>query len=122
MYVCDIMLPTHHLTLVHSASWFTTTHDVLNILCNCVHPQVDLVGLPPIIANRVLKRQPLNILYIKRHLMARQQQQQQDSVSLLPRTRTSTEQDSDHERKFEEPLPIKDFTNESRMRRTSSDP
>ena len=31
--------------------------------------QVDLVELPPVIANRVLKRQPLNVFYLKKHLM-----------------------------------------------------
>lgn len=47
----------------------------------CVSLQTDLIALPPIFANRVLKRQPLNIYYLKCHLM---NSHQQSSSSLPP--------------------------------------
>ena len=69
--------------------------------------------LPPIIANRVLKRQPLNILYLKNHLMSYSQ-----PSANIPPTFTHTNSAERHQeqsfsgRHFEEPLPIRPFTKE----------
>ena len=78
----------------------------------CMYLQTDLIALPPIIANRVLKRQPLNILYVKKHLLSRHQ----SSTSIPPplshtyNASVQCTQRSGHH--LEEPLSIKAFTNQ----------
>lgn len=46
--------------------------------------QTDLIALPPIVANRVLRRQPMNVHYLKQHLESNHKQQQQQSSSSSP--------------------------------------
>jgi hypothetical protein len=77
----------------------------------------DLVALPPIIANRVLRRQPLNLHYLKSHLMGLSQHQQQPLLSPTTSLPLPLSHSSDHHhthtqssRHFEEALPISAFT------------
>ena len=83
-------------------------------VCVCVCVQTDLKALPPIIANRVLKRQPMNILYLKNHLMS-QHRQTPAIIPPLPYTEDPTKYHHHHQQSHhcEEPLSI---TNE-RMER-----
>ena len=95
---------------------------------------MDLVGPPPIIANRALRRQPLNILHVSKHLKLRQKQTQLQRLAhpstdtstdpsdpfTDPSTDTSHQQQSDH-RQFEDPLPVMAFVT-GRSRRTLSEP
>ena len=93
---------------------------------------MDLVDFPPIVANRVLKRQPLNIVFVRKHLVQRQREQQYlDSLlshPLPPSNKEEEEEEGEGEgegqsRQFEDALPVGSFTHHSwRMRRTVSDP
>ena len=67
------------------------------------------MGLPPVIANRALKRQPLNIAYVKKHLMKRQQE---ESVAVPTPSPSRVDDDAPDQsgRHFEEPLPLDAFT------------
>jgi hypothetical protein len=89
---------------------------------------MDLVDIPAIIGNRVLKRQPLNILYVSKHLAQRQREIQR-SLSLSPSTSEKEEKGEGEEgggfepTHFEDALPVRVFTHDSwRTRRTMSDP
>ena len=89
---------------------------------------MDLVDIPPIIGNRVLKRQPLNILYVSKYLAQRQREIQR-SLSLSPSTSEKGEKGEGEEgggfdpTHFEDALPVRVFTRDSlRTRRTVSDP
>lgn len=89
-----------------------------------IHTQTDLIALPPIVANRVLKRQPMNILYLKNHLMS---VHQSPTLPLPPLPHTEdvvTEHQHSHSGcHFEEPLSIRAFTNErtESMKRANGD-
>ena len=82
--------------------------------------QTDLKELPPIIANRVLKRQPLNAFYIKDHL-TRLHQQQQSATDSLPLPLPQSLDHSCSGRHHEEPLSINAFTNISESEGASRD-
>lgn len=73
------------------------------------HLQVDLIGLPPIIANRVLRRQPLNVFYVRKHLMKRQRTQSVPVPTPFP-SAVDDDFTGQSGRHFEEPLPITAFT------------
>ena len=68
--------------------------------------------MPPVVSNRVLKRQPLNIYYLRKHLL----ESQRPSIlttSTIPESQYTQEQSSpmDHSGShFEQPLPINSFT------------
>lgn len=91
---------------------------------------MDLVDFPSIVANRVLKRLPLNIVFVRKHLVQRQREQQYlDSLlshPLSPSDKEEQEGEGEGEaqsRQFEDALPVGSFTQYSwRMRRTVSDP
>lgn len=53
------------------------------------------MGMPPVVSNRVIKRQPLNIHYLRKHLMESKAQRSDVTYS---------------RRHFEQPLPINSFT------------
>ena len=78
--------------------------------------QTDLKELPPIIANRVLKRQPLNAYYVKSHLMKLHLQEEQLSATFyLPLPIPQSHEDSQKSysysgRHFEEQLSVRAFT------------
>ena len=81
---------------------------------------MDLVDIPAIIANRILKRQPLNIVHMQKHLALSHMQQQRPLPLLLPPVPDEAGADSGP---FEDALPVGAFTRESwRIRRTVSDP
>ena len=78
---------------------------------------MDLVDFPPVIANRVLKRQPLNIVYVRKHLALRRRLREDSSP--LPHPLPP----EDDEAQFEDALPVSAFTNDSwLLRRSFSDP
>ena len=70
--------------------------------------QADFSNLPPVITNRVLRRQPLCIHYVRQHLM--------NKVARNSDTHTGMKQSSDShchnwsERFYEDPLPVVAFT------------
>jgi hypothetical protein len=78
--------------------------------------QTDLKELPPIIANRMLKRQPLNAYYVKSHLMKLHLQGEQlSATSYLPLPAPRSREDSQKSysysgRHFEEQLSVRAFT------------
>ena len=86
-------------------------------LCVCVCSQTDLMELPPIISNRVLKRQPMNIFYLKRELMqlSHQHQQQLSTRPLSQSQRETCQSKSYSGRHFEDPLSISVFTSRPRV-------
>lgn len=69
--------------------------------------------MPPIIANRALRRQPLNIYYLKRHLL---EKKKLCAIPLAPAVLQPVDHraeplDISHSgRHFEQPLPINSFT------------
>ena len=74
--------------------------------------------MPPVVSNRVLKRQPLNIYYLRKHIM----ESQKPTTSTLSESQYAQEQCSpvDHNgRYFEQPLPVNSFTS-SRFERFST--
>ena len=75
-----------------------------------------MIALPPIISNRVLRRQPLNIYYLKRHLMERRKlcTIPHSPAVLQPVECRAEPLDISHSGKhFEQPLPINSFTSSS---------
>lgn len=78
--------------------------------------QVDLIGMPPVVSNRVLKRQPLNIYYLRKHLLESPHQripQRSAIISDSERTTSLTVQNVSQDisgRHFEEELPVNSFT------------
>ena len=82
------------------------------------------MDIPPIIANRVLKRQPLNIVYVRKHLTQRQRELQ-SSLSLPTSTAEEKREGGEEAQsaQFEDAVPVRDFIRDSwRTRRTASDP
>lgn len=57
--------------------------------------KVDLMGMPPVVSNHALKRQPLNIYYLRKHLMESKVERSDVTYS---------------GRHFEQPLSINSFT------------
>ena len=81
--------------------------------------QIDLIGMPPVVSNRVLKRQPLNIYYLRRHLVELRQNSHCASGSLPagpqhqtrePMAESSPLDVANSGRHFEQPLPVSSFT------------
>ena len=71
--------------------------------------------MPPVVSNRVLKRQPLNIYYLHKHLLESRKPSIL-STSTLSESQYTQEQCSpvDHNgRYFEQPLPVNSFTSSS---------
>ena len=70
--------------------------------------QADFTNIPPLITNRVLRRQPLCIHYVREHLM--------NKIARNSGIDTGTNQSSDthchnwSERPYEDPLPVMAFT------------
>ena len=82
-------------------------HSTIHILY-----KIDLIGMPPVVSNRALKRQPLNIYYLRKHLLESKLRINR-STTLFGSQYTSEEQTSPLNvsgRHFEEPLPINSFT------------
>ena len=83
---------------------------------------MDLVDFPPVIANRVLKRQPLNIVYVRKHLALRKRLRE-DSSPLPHPLPPPNYPPEDDEAQFEDALPVSAFTKDSwLLRRSFSDP
>ena len=72
--------------------------------------QLDLKGLPPLIANRVLKRYPLSVHYLRQHLMQRHARQNPPRTLSTPRSLFRRNSLGLSGRHYEEPLPVKLFT------------
>lgn len=89
---------------------------------------MDFVDIPAIIANRLLKRQPLNVVHVKKQLLLRQMQQEQQprpELPLLPPPipQDGGRRDDSEEARFEDGLSVTAFLhNTNRTHRTISDP
>ncbi|CAI8034064.1 hypothetical protein GBAR_LOCUS19214 [Geodia barretti] len=103
--------------LLEGSGWHLERHMGSNsrtLVTYIVH--TDLKELPPIIANRVLKRQPLNAYYVKSHLMKLHLQEEQLSATFyLPLPIPQSHEDSQKSysysgRHFEEQLSVRAFT------------
>ena len=107
--------------IVHVSLLFSLSLSIFVILSGL---QTDLKELPPIIANRVLKRQPLNAHYLKSHLMQLHYQEQQLSATSslplplpIPRSRGDSQNSRSYSgRHFEEQLSVSAFTRQHVVR------
>ena len=95
---------------------------------------MEMMEIPPIIANRVLKRQPLNILHVGKHMALRQRKKQRPELPLHhnpppppppppPHGDEPETVSGDKDRYYEDALSVSDFTKDPwKTRRAFSDP